>query len=142
MVEHRGNGGEGGIEAVNRNWEIAGGTKRLCIHWVLSHAALSPCPSSSPSRSAHNHTMSYPEYENGEPPVVKLEEYDKAPWAETTCVDRSDDGGFVVVVMEKPEQIVAKIHPIDNEKLDAIFSSAHAERLQQMAEEKERKKQE
>lgn len=86
--------------------------------------------------------MSYPEYVNGEPPVVTLKEYDIAPWAGTTCVDRSADGGFVVVVMEKPEQIVAKIHPIGNDKLNAIFSGAHAERLQQMAEEKEGKKQE
>lgn len=81
--------------------------------------------------------MSYPEYVDGQPPVVTLKEYDTAPWASTTCVDRSPDGkGFVVVVMQKPEQIVAKVHPSGNEALNAIFRSAHADYFQQITEQK------
>lgn len=77
--------------------------------------------------------MSYPDYVDGQPPVVTLKEYDVAPWASTTCVDRSPDGkGFVVVVMQKPEQIVAKVHPSGNDALNAIFRSAHQDYFQQL----------
>lgn len=79
--------------------------------------------------------MSYPEYIDGKPPVITLKEYDTAPWAGTTCVDRNDDG-YVVVVMEKPEQIVAKIHPSGNDALNAIFRSAHSDYFQQLNAEK------
>lgn len=68
--------------------------------------------------------MSYPEYVDGKPPVITLKEYDNAPWAGTTCVDRRG-GEFVVVIMEKPETVVARVDPKDNETLDTIFKSAH-----------------
>lgn len=68
--------------------------------------------------------MSYPEYVDGKAPVVTLKEYDNAPWAGTTCVDRRD-GGFVIVDMQKPDQVVARVDPNDNGTLDTIFKSAH-----------------
>ena len=71
----------------------------------------------------------YPEYINGEPPVITLEEYDVAPWSKTTCVDSRRDG-YVVVIMEKPEVVVARIDKSGDETLDKIFRSAkqtHAE---------------
>lgn len=85
--------------------------------------------------------MSYPEYIDGQPPVITLKEYDTATWAGTTCIDRSNDG-FVVVVMEKPEQIVAKIHPSGNDALNAIFRSAHKDYFQQLEEQKKDTKKE
>lgn len=79
--------------------------------------------------------MSYPEYVNGEPPVVTLKEYDVAPWAGTTCVDRRGDG-FVIVVMEKPKQVVAKVASTDNGTLNAIFKGAHKDFSDQLVEHK------
>lgn len=79
--------------------------------------------------------MSYPDYIDGEPPVVTLKEYDVAPWAGTTCVDRRP-GGFVIVVMEKPEQVVAKVDPKDNETLNIVFKSAHENFSEQLVEKK------
>lgn len=79
--------------------------------------------------------MSYPDYINGEPPVVTLKEYDVAPWASTTCVDRRDSG-FVIVVMEKPEQVVAKVDAEDNDTLNRIFKSAHQDFSDQLVEHK------
>lgn len=66
----------------------------------------------------------YPKFVDGKPPVITLKEYDVAPWALTTCVDRRD-GKYVVVVMQTPEVIVAEINSHDNEVLDKIFRSAH-----------------
>lgn len=68
--------------------------------------------------------MSYPQYIDGKPPVITLKEYDTAPWASTTCMDRRD-GGFVVVIMEKPDTVVARVDPKDAPILDTIFKSAH-----------------
>jgi len=65
----------------------------------------------------------YPEYINGEPPVITLQEYDVAPWNKTTCVD-SRPNGYVVVIMEKPEVVVAQIDKSGDETLDKIFRSA------------------
>lgn len=71
--------------------------------------------------------------------MITLKEYDAAPWAGTTCVDRNEDG-YVVVVMEKPEQIVARIDPSGYEALDAIFRSAHDNYYQQLKEDKVERK--
>ncbi|KAJ8140952.1 hypothetical protein OY671_005868 [Metschnikowia pulcherrima] len=79
--------------------------------------------------------MSYPTYVNNEPPIVTLKEYDSAPWAGTTCVDKRNNG-YVIVVMEKPEQVVAKVHPDDSETLDTIFKSAHQDFSDQLVEHK------
>lgn len=68
--------------------------------------------------------MLYPAFVDGKPPVVSLAEYDAAEWADTTCVDRRD-GGYVAVVMEKPEQVVAAFEPAATATLDIIFRSAH-----------------
>ncbi|SGZ58071.1 CIC11C00000003088 [Sungouiella intermedia] len=79
--------------------------------------------------------MSYPAYVNGEPPVVTLKEYDVAPWAGTTCVDRRGNT-FVIVVMEKPEQVVATVDAGDNDTLNTIFKSAHKDFSDQLVENK------
>ncbi|QBM86421.1 hypothetical protein METSCH_A10610 [Metschnikowia aff. pulcherrima] len=79
--------------------------------------------------------MSYPSYVNNEPPTVTLKEYDSAPWAGTTCVDKRNTG-YVIVVMEKPEQVVAKVHPDDSKTLDTIFKSAHQDFSDQLVEHK------
>lgn len=68
--------------------------------------------------------MSYPAFVNGEPPVISLADYDGAEWAATTCVDMRD-GGFVVVVMQNPDQVVARIRKEDDDVLMRIFRSAH-----------------
>lgn len=81
-------------------------------------------PSFGPHRYATSNTMSYPAYVDGKPPVITLKEYDTAPWALTTCVDRRD-GAFVVVVMEDPNKVVASVDPKDSPILDSIFKSAH-----------------
>ncbi|EMG46895.1 hypothetical protein G210_2838, partial [Candida maltosa Xu316] len=49
--------------------------------------------------------------------------YDVAPWASTTCLDfRGKE--YVVVVMENPDNVVAKIDQSDYEVLDKIFKNA------------------
>lgn len=77
--------------------------------------------------------MSYPEYVNGQPPVVTLKEYDVAPWAGTTCVDKRADG-YVIVVMQEPTKVVARVHSDDNGTLDTIFKSAHTDFSDQLVE--------
>lgn len=67
---------------------------------------------------------SYPSYVDGKPPVITLKEYDVAPWAGTTCVDKKN-GAYFIVVMEDPSTVVASVHEKDNETLDTIFKSAH-----------------
>lgn len=79
--------------------------------------------------------MSYPEYINGEPPVVTLKEYDVASWAGTTCVDRRNNK-FVIVVMEDPSKVVATVHENDTETLNTIFKSAHQDFSDQLVEHK------
>lgn len=79
--------------------------------------------------------MSYPAYVDGEPPVVTLKEYDVAPWAGTTCVDK-EPTGYVIVVMQNPKQIVAKVDPKDSPTLDTIFKSAHKDFSDQLVEHK------
>ncbi|OBA24323.1 hypothetical protein METBIDRAFT_37015 [Metschnikowia bicuspidata var. bicuspidata NRRL YB-4993] len=79
--------------------------------------------------------MSYPSYVNNEPPTITLKEYDTAPWAGTTCVDRTKEG-FVIVVMEDPKHVVAKVHPDDTENLNTIFKSAHEKFSDQLVEHK------
>lgn len=79
--------------------------------------------------------MSYPAFINGKPPVVTLKEYDTAAWAGTTCVDKRD-GKYVIVVMEKPEQVVASVDAKDNAVLDSIFKSAHKDFSDQLVENK------
>lgn len=74
----------------------------------------------------------YPEYINGEPPVITLEEYDVAPWGKTTCVDSRSDG-YVIVIMEKPEVVVARIDKSGDETLDKIFRSAKQTHAEQSA---------
>ncbi|CAK7906307.1 hypothetical protein CAAN1_30S00980 [[Candida] anglica] len=76
--------------------------------------------------------MSYPAFVDGAPPVVTLKEYDVAPWAGTTCVDRQASG-YVVVVMQEPTKVVARIHKDDDETLDKIFRSAHSTHASQGA---------
>lgn len=76
--------------------------------------------------------VAYPEFVNGAPPVITLKEYDVAPWAGTTCVD-SQRGEYVVVVMEEPTKVVARINSEDKETLDKIFRSAHATHAQQQS---------
>lgn len=66
----------------------------------------------------------YPQFINGNPPIITLQEYDIAPWASTTCLDHRN-GQYVVVIMETPEKIVATIHEKDYPVLDKIFKSAH-----------------
>lgn len=63
--------------------------------------------------------------------MVSLKEYDVALWASTTCVDRRN-GEFVIVVMEKPETVVARVDPKDNDTLNTIFKSAHEDFSQQL----------
>lgn len=65
--------------------------------------------------------------------MVTLKQYDVAHWAGTTCVD-SRDGGFVIVVMEKPSQVVAKVDSGDNDTLNKIFKSAHKDFSDQLVE--------
>lgn len=79
--------------------------------------------------------MSYPEFVDGKPPVVTLKEYDVAPWAGTTCVDRRD-GGFFIVVTEKPDTVVASVDAKDHETLNIIFKSAHEDFSQQLVDKK------
>lgn len=74
--------------------------------------------------------MSYPAFVDGQAPEITLKEYDVAEWAKTTCVDRVD-GKYVVVVMENPTQVVARINTDDNETLDRIFASAHKSHAEQ-----------
>ncbi|CUM51318.1 uncharacterized protein AC631_02222 [Debaryomyces fabryi] len=74
----------------------------------------------------------YPEYVNGEPPVITLQEYDVASWNKTTCVDSRPDG-YVVVIMEKPEVVVARIDKSGDETLDKIFRSAKQSYAEQNA---------
>ena len=82
----------------------------------------------------------YPEYVDSKPPVVTLAEYDEAPWAGTTCVDSRDDE-YVVVDMQKPEQVVARIAPSDNKTLDTIFKSAKKTFVDNVAKETKEKAQ-
>ncbi|CUM67831.1 uncharacterized protein PRCAT00005539001 [Priceomyces carsonii] len=77
----------------------------------------------------------YPAYINDKPPVITLKEYDIAPWAKTTCVDRRDDD-YVVVLMENPDQIIAKIDPKDYDVLYKVFNSAHQTYADQLVKEK------
>lgn len=79
--------------------------------------------------------MSYPTFVDGKPPVVTLKEYDTAPWAGTTCVDKRD-GNYVIVVMEKPDQVVASVDERDNGVLDTIFKSAHKDFSDQLVQNK------
>ncbi|GEQ72352.1 hypothetical protein JCM33374_g6039 [Metschnikowia sp. JCM 33374] len=79
--------------------------------------------------------MSYPSYVNNEPPTVTLKEYDVAPWASTTCVDKRAEG-YVIVVMEDPKHVVAKVHTDDTETLNTIFKSAHQDFSDQLVEHK------
>lgn len=74
----------------------------------------------------------YPDYINGEPPVITLQEYDVAPWSKTTCVDSRPDG-YVIVIMEKPEVVVARIDKSGDETLDKIFRSAKQTYAEQSA---------
>lgn len=74
----------------------------------------------------------YPPFVNGSAPVVTLQDYDIAPWASTTCVDFRNNE-YVVVIMQKPETVVATIDKKDYEVLNQIFSSAHATHAQQEA---------
>ncbi|CAI5757607.1 unnamed protein product [Candida verbasci] len=76
--------------------------------------------------------MSYPEYVNGEPPIITLSEYDDASWASTTCLDHRNNQ-YVVVVMENPDKTVAIINEKDYEVLDRIFKSAHETHSKQQA---------
>jgi acylphosphatase len=67
--------------------------------------------------------MSFPEYVNGEPPVVSLREYDDAEWAQKTAVD-STPTGYVAVNMNDATQIVCKFDDEAAKTLDLIFKSA------------------
>lgn len=67
--------------------------------------------------------------------MVTLQEYDVAPWAGTTCVDRRN-GKFVIVVMEDPKKVVAAVHAKDTETLNTIFKSAHQDFSDQLVEHK------
>ena len=73
---------------------------------------------------------SYPDFEDGKPPLITLKQYDVAPWAGTTCVDRQN-GKYVVVVMQEPTKTVARIADSDSETLDTIFRLAHATHAKQ-----------
>lgn len=72
----------------------------------------------------------YPKYVDGKPPVITLQEYDVAPWNKTTCVDSRPEG-YVIVIMEKPEVVIARIDESANETLDKIFKSAKQDYAQQ-----------
>ncbi|ODQ79086.1 hypothetical protein BABINDRAFT_38148 [Babjeviella inositovora NRRL Y-12698] len=67
--------------------------------------------------------MPAPAYVDGKPPVISLLDYDEAEWAEGTCVD-SRPGYYVVVNMERPEEVVARFNLDANTTLDTIFKSA------------------
>ncbi|CAH6721257.1 hypothetical protein CLIB1444_05S07074 [[Candida] jaroonii] len=69
--------------------------------------------------------MVYPEYVDGQPPIISLREYDTAPWAKDTAIDRKDSK-YVIVEMTNPDHIVASIPQSDYATLDEIFQSAHA----------------
>lgn len=69
--------------------------------------------------------MVYPEYVDGKPPIVSLKEYDTAPWAQTTAIDRKDSK-YVIVEMQNPDKVIASIPQSDYPTLDEIFQSAHA----------------
>lgn len=75
----------------------------------------------------------YPAYVDGVPPTVTLKEYDFAPWALTTCIDKQNNG-YIIVVMQEPEKIVAKVDKNDYETLDTIFQSAHKDYSEQLVE--------
>ncbi|CAK9438352.1 uncharacterized protein LODBEIA_P25760 [Lodderomyces beijingensis] len=77
--------------------------------------------------------INYPEYVNNQPPVITLREYDDADWAPSTCLDSRPEG-YVVVLMEQPEQVIARIHGDDNKTLDTIFKSAKDQHARQEAE--------
>lgn len=80
-------------------------------------------------------SVEYPAYVDGKPPVLTLSQYDLASWAPSTCVDRRD-GGYYIVVTEKPDTVVAKVDDNDKATLDAIFQSAHADYSNQLNEQK------
>ncbi|EGV63036.1 hypothetical protein PSN45_004696 [Yamadazyma tenuis] len=75
--------------------------------------------------------MSYPDYIDGEPPVVGMIQYDQAAWAGTTSIDRQD-GVYVIVETAEPTKIVAKVDPKDTLMLDMIFQDAHKEYAKQI----------
>lgn len=78
---------------------------------------------------------SYPDYIDGEPPIVTLQQYDLAEWNPTTSVDRID-GKYVVVETMAPTKIIARLADSDTSILDQIFQSAHAEHAKQLKEQK------
>lgn len=84
--------------------------------------------------------MSYPEYVDGKPPTITLKQYDSAPWAGSTCVDRNSEGNYVVVDMQDPSKVVAGVDEQDRDTLNQIFSSAHADYAKQIHEDKVQKK--
>ncbi|KAI5966439.1 uncharacterized protein KGF55_000748 [Candida pseudojiufengensis] len=79
--------------------------------------------------------MSYPEYINDEPQTITLRDYDDAEWAKTTCLDfRKNE--YVVVEMENPDNVIAKIDSKENDVLDRIFKSAKGTHAKQQQENK------
>lgn len=80
----------------------------------------------------------YPDYIDGKPPVVTLQQYDLADWNPTTSVDRID-GKYVVVETLNPTKIIANLADSDTPILNQIFQSAHADYAKQIAEEKRSK---
>lgn len=77
----------------------------------------------------------YPPFVNGSPPVITLSDYDDSTWASTTCLDFRNKE-YVVVIMQKPETVVAIIDKADYKALDGIFSSAFETHAKQQAESK------
>lgn len=67
--------------------------------------------------------MSFPAYVDGKPPVVSLEDYDSAEWAQQTAVDATADG-YVAVNMSDSAQVVCKFDQDAAKVLDTIFKSA------------------
>lgn len=50
-------------------------------------------------------------------------------------MDRRSDG-FVIVVMQDPKHVVAKVHPDDTETLNIVFKNAHQDFSDQLVEHK------
>lgn len=74
----------------------------------------------------------YPPFVHGSAPIITLQDYDTAPWAPTTCLDLRNNE-YVVVIMQKPETVVATIDKKDYEVLNQIFNSAQTTHAQQQA---------
>lgn len=66
----------------------------------------------------------FPEWINGKPPIISLDEYDKAPWAAQSVIAQSLPDLFAVVELNKAEHVIAIFEKEANDTIKKIFASA------------------